>query len=126
MSADRICDAIGVASKYTLYKYISNASLPARLIRPFEAACHCTFVTQHIAASARKLMIDLPTGRKASASDIQALQTACTTAVGALLNFSAGVVSAHDTVALVTDAIERLARERAEVERHTQPELALS
>jgi len=126
MSVDRIADAMGMASKYTLYKYIESASIPARLIRPFETACHCTFVTQHLAASARKLLLDMPTGRKAGTGDIQAVQVACNTAVGALLDFSAGKACASHTVALITEAIERLARERAEVERHGQPELALS
>jgi hypothetical protein len=126
MSVDRIADEMGLASKWTLYKYIESASIPARLIRPFETACRCTFITQHLAASARKLMIDMPTGRKAVASDIHALQAACTAAIGALLHFSTGKTDAPTTVLAVTEAIERLARERAEVERHAQPELALT
>jgi hypothetical protein len=43
-------------------------------------------------------------------------------AIGALLDFSA---CGHHR-AVVTEAIERLARERAEIERHDQPELALT
>jgi len=126
MSVDRIADAMGMPSKYTLYKYIESASIPARLIRPFEAACHCTYVTQHLAASARKLLVDLPTGRKATATDIHTVQAACTRAIGALLSFADGKADAPQTISAVTDAIERLARERAEVERHSQPELALT
>lgn|SRR5438445_3858667 len=126
MSIDRIADEMGLPSKWTLYKYIESAGIPARLIRPFEAACRCTFITQHLAASARKLLIDIPTGRKVGPSDIQAVQAACTAAIGALLDFSIGKSNAVITVAQVTEAIERLARERAEVERHAQPELALT
>ena len=126
MTVDRIADEMGLASKWTLYKYIESASIPARLIRPFECACRCTFITQHLAVSTRKLLIDMPTGRKANPADIHAVQDACTRAVGALLNFAAGKAQAADTLAFVNDAIERLARERAEVERHTQPELNLS
>ena len=125
MSVDRIVEDMGIASKWTLYKYIESASIPARLIRPFEVACHATFVTQHLAASARKLVIDIPTGRKATPADIHAVQDACTSAIGALLMFTAGKAQAAPTIAAVTDAIERLARERAEVERHAQPELDL-
>lgn len=126
MSVDRIADEMGLASRWTLYKYIQSASIPARLIRPFESACHCTYITQHLAASARKLLIDIPSGRKVGASGIQAVQAACTQAIGALLDFSVGKSNAVATVAMVTEAIERLARERAEVERHAQPELALT
>lgn len=126
MSIDRIADDMGIASKWTLYKYIESASIPARLIRPFEVACRCCFVTQHLAASARKLVIDLPIGRKATPADIHAAQVACNSAIGALLMFATGKTQAAPTIAAVTDALERLARERAEVERHTQPELELS
>lgn len=125
MSVDRIADATGISSKWTLYKYIESGALPARLIRPFETACGCTFVTQHLAASARKLIIDLPTGRQAAPADIHAVQQSCNEAVGALLGFAAGSTDAPATLAAVTQAMERLARERAEVERHTQPELDL-
>ncbi len=126
MSVDRIADDMGVASKWTLYKWIEGASIPARLIRPFEVACRADFVTRHLAASARKLLIDMPVGRKAAPGDIHAVQDACNAAIGALLAFAAGAEDAPTTVATVTTALERLARERAEVERHAQPELELS
>jgi hypothetical protein len=128
MSIERIADAMGLASKWTLYKYIESASIPARLIRPFETACRCSFVTAHLAASARKLLIDFPTGRKAEPADINAVQTACNGAVNALIQFADGsrdAVSAALTLSAVTHAIETLARERAEVERFSQPELNL-
>jgi hypothetical protein len=123
MSIDRIAEEIGLPSKWALYKWIEAASLPARLIRPFESACRCTFITQHLAASARKLLVDIPTGRKATSGDIHVVQDACNEAVGALLGFASGKNDAADTIAAITTAMERLARERAEVERHTQPEL---
>jgi hypothetical protein len=126
MSIDRIAEAMGIASKWTLYKYIESAGIPARLIHPFENACRCTFITQHLASVARKLLIDLPNGRKATPADIHEVQDSCTAAIGALLSFAKGKGDAAYTLAAVTDAIERLARERAEVERHAQPELALT
>lgn len=129
MSIERIADAMGLASKWTLYKYIESASIPARLIRPFETACRCTFVTQHLGASAHKLMIDMPTGRKATPVDINAVQAACNEAVNALIRFADGqrdAISTVLTLGKVTEAIECLARERAEVQRFNQPELQLS
>lgn len=126
MSVDRIADAMGLASKWTLYKWIENAAIPARMVRPFENACGAVFVTQYLAASAHKLIIDIPTGRAATADDTQVTQSACNSAIGALLDFTAGRLDAPATIAAITDAIERLARERAEVERAAQPELSLS
>lgn len=124
-SVDQLADDMGIASKWTLYKWIEAAAIPVRSIRPFELACGCTFVTQHLAASARKLLIDLPTGRRPNASDVHAVQDACNRAVGSLLDFSAGRVEADEAITCLNHAIEHLARERAEAERHTQPELPL-
>lgn len=123
MSIDRIAEDMGLASKWTLYKWVSEANIPARQIRPFELACRCHFVTQHLAASARKLLVDIPSGRKATPADIHAVQDACNAAVGALLGFAAGTCDAVTTRHAIDQAMERLARERAEVERHAQPEL---
>jgi hypothetical protein len=125
MSIDRIAESMGLASKWALYKWIEAASMPARLIRPFETACRCTYITQHLAAGAGKLMIDMPRGRMPAAGDIQAVQHACHAAVGALLTYAAGKSNPDTTIATVTHAMERLARERAEVERATQPDLEL-
>lgn len=124
MSIDRLADLMGLPSKWTLYKWLSEAAIPARQIRPFEAACRCHYVTQHLAASARKLLVDIPSGRRAGPSDIHAVQAACNDAVGALLAFVEGTSDAQTTRAAIDTAIERLARERAEVDRHQQPELA--
>jgi hypothetical protein len=126
MSIDRIADQVGIPSKWTLYKYIESAGIPARLIHPFENACRCTFITQHLAAAARKLLVDIPTGRKATPADIHAVQNACNVAIGALLAFGAGRMDADAAIAATTDAIEHLAVERAQVERHAQPELLLT
>lgn len=125
MSIDRIADDMGLPSKWALYKWIEAANIPACRIRPFELACRCNYVTQHIAASARRLLIELPTGRKVQPGDIHAVQDACNAAIGALLGFAAGAHDASETRAAIDTAIERLARERAEVERHLQPELDL-
>jgi hypothetical protein len=125
-SIDRIADLMGAPSKWTLYKWMHAATLPANRIRAFEHACGATFVTQYIAVSARKLLIDFPTGRCAGTSDINAVNRACTDAVTALLDFADGKRTADETHNALTHAIEQLAFERANVERHNQPELALT
>ncbi len=125
LSVERIADRMGQPSHWVLYKWMQDGSIPARMIRPFEFACGCEYVTRFIAASAHKLLIDLPSGRNAQPGDIQAVQEACTAAVGALIAFAAGRTAADDTHAALTVALERLAAERAEVERHFAPELPL-
>lgn len=122
---ERVADLMGMPSHWTLYKWIEEGGIPARMIRPFEHACGATYLTGYIASSAHKLLVDLPTGRHAEPGDIQKVQEACTAAVGALIAFYSGRADATDTHAALTVALESLAAERCEVERYAAPELAL-
>ncbi|MEW5833630.1 MAG: hypothetical protein AB1832_01080 [Pseudomonadota bacterium] len=124
-SVERIADLVG-ESRWTVYKWMQKGSIPAVKIAGFEHACGCAYVTEYLATSARKLVVDLPTGRLPTGSDVHALQAACNDAVGALLRFAEGKTTAADTADLLTAAMTRLAHERAQVERHAQPELSLS
>lgn len=123
-SVDQVADLVG-ESKWTLYKWVQAGGIPARKIAGFEHACGIHYVTRYLAANAGKLLIDVPTGRCAQPSDVAALQAACTDAVSALIAFAAGRANADDTHALLTAAMAALAQERAQVERHHQPELSL-
>jgi len=125
MSVDRLADLVG-ESKWTIYKWIEKGSIPAVKIAGFEHACGRAYVTEYLATSARKLVVDLPTGRLPIGSDIHALQESCTAAIGALLRFAEGKADAADTADHLTAAMTRLAHERAQVERHAQPELSLT
>jgi hypothetical protein len=124
-SVDQVADLVG-ESKWTLYKWVQSGGIPARKIAGFELACGAHYVTRYLAASSGKLLVDVPTGRRATPSDITALQGSCTAAVAALIEFSAGRATAADTHAALTAAMTALATERAHVERHDQPELDLS
>lgn len=125
MSVDQIGELVG-ESNWTVYKWMQKGGIPARKIAGFEHACGCHYITEYLATSARKLVVDLPTGRLPSGSDVHALQESCTNAVGALLRFAEGKSTAADTADALTAAMTRLAHERAQVERHAQPELNLS
>lgn len=123
-SVDRIADLVG-ESKWTIYKWMQKGSIPALKIAGFEHASGCTYISEYLALSAHKLVIDMPTGRLPVGSDIHALQEACTAAIGALLRFAEGKADAADTSDHLTAAMTRLAHERAQVERCAQPELHL-
>ena len=125
-SIDRIAELMGLPSKWVLYKWIADGRMPAVLVPAFEHACGCHFVTQHLASSARKLLIDVPTGRGRKAGDHSALMACCNDAVNALIAFDAGRLDAPSAIAATTNAIEQLAAERADVEHHTQPDLGLA
>lgn len=125
LSVDRLADLVGT-TRWTIYKWIESGSIPAKTIAGFEAHCHCHYITAYLASSARRVLIELPTGRGASQRDIHETQTACTSAVGLLLNFASGKAEKQETIDALTVAIERLATERAHVQMHDQPELCLS
>ncbi|WP_029132706.1 hypothetical protein [Sedimenticola selenatireducens] len=122
-SVDRVAELMGLASRWTLYKWLESGRLPAILIRPFEEACGITYVTRFIGHSAHKLLIDIPTGRNATAKDINGLQASCTEVVGKLLAFYEGKVGTEETLATLHTTMEQLAYQQRTVEKHQQPEL---
>lgn len=123
LSVERIAERMGLTDHWALYKWFQNGRMPLNLVRPFEAACGIDFVTRWQAASAGKLLIDIPTGRKVDAADMQALQERLNTAVGLLLQFHGGNAEAADTLAAIQQAMAGLAWHRCNVEKHAQPEL---
>lgn len=125
LSVEQIADLMGEASKWTLYKWIEAASIPARKIRPFEHACGCTFVTEFLGASAHKLVIDIPKGKAATGLEITELQGRLAEAVGSLIRFYQGGADAEQTESDLTGILADLAFHRENVKRAAQPELGL-
>lgn len=122
-SVDRVAEQMGLASKWVLYKWLESGRLPAVLIRPFEVACGIDFVSRFVAHSAHKLLIDIPTGKRANDHEINALQASFTASVSLLLRFYQGQAEADETLSGLTSTMEYLAWHRGEVERHQAPEL---
>ena len=125
LSVDRVADRMGLTNKWTLYKWIESGRIPAVMIRPFEVACGIDYVTRYLAHSDHKLLVEIPSGRKARARDVNELSLAANKAVGALMEFYGGSRDAEETLGALTGLMEDLAWHRGEVEKHTQPELAL-
>lgn len=124
-SVDRVAELMGLSSRWIIYKWLESGRLPAILIRPFEEACGITYVTRFIGHSAHKLLIDIPTGRKATGKDINTLQASCTEVVSSLLAFYEGKTGTEETLAALYTAMEELAYQQRTVEKHQQPELEL-
>ncbi len=125
MNTDRIADAMGLSQPWSLYKYISHGSMPCNLIRPFELACKCNFVTAYLAASTGEhVLIKVPNGRRAGASDIAALQETCNLAVNAVIQFyrGKGGNDAAGAIAAINTALGSLSHERGHIQNHQQPE----
>jgi hypothetical protein len=122
-SVDRIAELIGLANKYTLYKWVESGKLPAIQVRPFEHACGCDFVTKYLGHAAGKLVVDIPVGRVADPSDVNRVQESCVAAVGALIAFYDGKRTPEQTIAAVTVAMEDLAWHRLNAVKVAAPEL---
>ncbi|MDI1278049.1 hypothetical protein [Methylobacter sp.] len=122
-SVDTVAELMGLASKWTLYKWIQEASLPARMIKPFQHACGIDFVSRWYVVSEGKLVIEIPKGRKGGPEDIQALQSATHDAIGALMQFYADPNDMDATLAAMQTALERMAWHKGNVEKYRQPEL---
>ena len=112
LSVDRVADLMGMASKYTLYKWLENGRMPAVMIRPFEHACGATFITQYIGTSAQKLLIDIPAGQPASQDDLLTLQSTLNDAVTLLAQFYKGNLESEEVMAGLTTAMGQLAGHR--------------
>jgi len=123
-SVARVGDLMGV-SEWTVYKWMSEGSIPSRRIRPFEFACGATFLTQYIAISAQKIIIDIPAGRACDESGLLDLQNVLNDAVSLLTRFYRGEIEAGDVLQGATSAIEQLAGHRENVRKHAAPELDL-
>lgn len=123
-SVARVAELIGT-SEWTVYKWMSDASIPSKRIRPFEFACDATFITIYIASSAQKLVIDIPAGQPGNQDELLDLQNQVNESVSLLTRFYRGEAMAEDVLHGVTCAMQKLAGHRENVRKHDAPELAL-
>lgn len=125
LSVDRIADHMGLSNKWVLYKWLENGRMPAILIRPFESACGIDLVTRYLGHSSNKMLIEIPTGRKASSREVHDLQASFTQAVGLLLVFYDTQSGADEAHSALTSLLEDVAWHRKNISEHMQPGLEL-
>ena len=123
MSVERIADAMGVTDHWTVYKWLQTGRIPANLIRPYEAACGIDFVTRWIAASAGKVLIDIPSGRSVTSEEIAQLHTSFADALKLLSDFYAGSAEPAAVLEALTTHLQHVAWHRGNVAAHAEPEL---
>lgn len=118
---ERIAQLMGV-SLDLLYKWLANGRMPAKFILLYEYICGINLVTRWFAASTGKLMIEVPTGRNATATDLHDLQEVLNATVGGLIKFYKGSAKAEDVLSLIQQGMGSLAWHKGNVEKHLQPE----
>ena len=124
-SVDRIADLMGMPSHFTLYKYMDSGRMPAVLIPAFENACGAHFVTQYLATSANRMLVEIPTGRRASHKELNEVSAYTNQVMGMLIDFYEGRSDQEEVEGALTTLIEDLAHQRGNVAKHQQPELLL-
>lgn len=124
LSIERIAELMGIPDHWAIYKWIQTGRMPAILLRPYEHACRCTFATDFLGASAHKLVIDIPKGKRPSDIDIAELQGRLAEAVSSLIRFHQGSADVEETEAALTGVMVDLAFQRENIRHVAQPELA--
>jgi len=122
LSVENVADLMGLSSRWTLYKWMENSRMPIILVRSFEFCTGAEYVTSYLCHSAFKLMIDMPTGKRVTDTDINAVQSTFVESMAVLINFYAGHVEADETKASLAEIMEKLAWHRVNVEKAQQPE----
>jgi len=121
-SVDTIADLMGV-NKWTLYKWIADADMPARLIHAFEHACGINYVSRYLIESRGQMVVDTPRGRQCDAKDVHQLQTTYNNAIGMLLKFYDELGEVDETLAELQNALEQTSWHQHNVKKCRQPEL---
>ena len=124
LSVERIADRMGV-SHDSLYKWLATGRMPAILILAYEHACGCHFASIWYATSAGKLVIDMPTGRKADGTELLDMNSSCAAALQLLTAFYAAPHAADPEATLLAlrQHMEQVAFHHNNVAQYATPEL---
>lgn len=124
LSVERIADRMGTTHD-SLYKWLATGRMPAILIPAFELACGCHYVSEWLAASADRLVVEMPTGRKAEGSELLDMNSSCAAALQLLTQFYAAPQAADPeaTLAALRLHLEQVAYHHHNVAAYATPEL---
>lgn len=124
--AERIAEYPGVSTRqFTLYKWISSGKIPACKILPFERACGADYITRYLVHGHNKLIVPIPSGRRASNKEITELSLSVHSSLSAIHQFYEGNLHAEEAMTVITELMEDLAHHRNNIAKYKQPELGL-
>ena len=125
LSVERIADQMGLPDHWALYKWIENGRFPFVLIPAYEAATGINLPSRWLAATQRRLLVDMPVGRAATEDDLVQLGTGFQQAVQLLSDFykSNGAQPAAPVLEALRAHLERVAHHHFNVSGFSEPEL---
>lgn len=124
LSVPRIADQMG-KTEDSLYKWLANGTMPAILVPTYELVCGCHYVTDWYAATAGRLVIPMPKGRKATEQDLLQVNNECTSAMQQLASFYTDPARCNTAELLeaLQRHLEQVAYHHNNVARYSEPEL---
>lgn len=126
LSVERIADRMGTTHD-SLYKWLATGRMPLVLLPAYEHTCSAHYASDFLAATAGRMAIPLPLGRKAEGADLLAINASWATALQLLTQFYAAPASADPeaTLAALRQHLEQVAYHHANVAAFDQPQLDL-
>ena len=124
LSVERIAELMD-ASPDALYKWLSKASMPSGKIQAYEHICGIRLVSEYLAASGNRIVIEIPAGRLVEPIELNELQAVINDAMGKLIRFYDGTAERDVTEACLSAVIMGAAWHRENVRKAEQPELDL-
>ncbi len=120
-----MADLMGVELK-TLYRWQADTSMPLNRIRQFETFCGASYISDYLClAHGNKVVIDIPTGKRADITDLAELQGNFAEALALLARFYRDGNGVDETISALTLTLSNLAYQRSNVQKSHQPELSL-
>lgn len=121
-SIQQIADQIG-ENHHTLYKWLAETRMPIKKVIGFEKACGVALITQYLAHANNKMLVDIPTGRKAEHRSLNELAAYTHKVMGMLLEFEADSSEPDALKEAITLLMADFAHQRGQVSKRQQPEL---
>lgn len=118
-----LADLMGVELK-TLYRWLAETSMPLNRVRQFEEFCDARFISQYLCvADGRRVVIEIPTGRRPDVTDLSGLQSAFADAAAVLCRYYASGHEQGEAITALTHAMTQAAYHRENVTKDRVPEL---
>lgn len=120
-----LADLMGVEVK-TLYRWLAENSMPLNRLRQFEEFCGAHYISEYLClADGRRVVIEIPTGRRPGVAQLSNLQSAFAEAAAVLCRYYSAGHEQSEAVAALTHAMTQAAYHRENVAKDRTPELPL-
>ncbi|OXI36738.1 hypothetical protein [Burkholderia aenigmatica] len=118
-----LADLMGVELK-TMYRWLADTSMPLNRVRQFEEFCGARFISEYLCiADGRRIVIEIPTGRRPGVVDLASLQAAFAEAAAVLCRYYASGREQAEASTALTHAMAHAGYHRENVMKDRAPEL---